>query len=62
MDAKLQMTRLKELFPDIYARATKWTPNKDGSIKLELEKHKFVIFTCSDERMWRLESVRMHEK
>ena len=37
--------RFKEVFPEWGNRIVKWTPNKDGCIRVELEGKKFFIFT-----------------
>lgn len=59
---KTALDRFKEVFPEWSQQIVKWTPNKDGCIKIELEGKRFFIFTYVDERTWKLETVRMNVK
>ena len=54
--------RFKQVFPEWGEKIVKWTPNKDGCIRIELEGKRFFIFTYIDDRTWKLETVRMHSK
>jgi hypothetical protein len=51
------MTFIK-VFPQWTDEVVTWTPNKDGSIRVELTGKRFFIFSYWDERTWRLETVR----
>lgn len=54
--------RFKQVFPYWAADIVKWTPNKDGSMRIELTEKRFLIFTYVDDPTWKLETVRMHKK
>lgn len=56
------VNRFCVIFPNWAESIEKWTPNKDGSVKIELLGHRFFIFTYKDDRTWRLETVRMHKE
>ena len=56
------LNRFKQVFPMWADEVTMWTPNKNGSVKLELTGKRFFIFTYADDRTWRLETIRMYKK
>lgn len=55
------VNRFCAIFPMWANHIVKWTPNKDGSVKIELTGKQFFIFTYADDHTWRLETVRMHK-
>lgn len=57
-----ELEHFKATFPMWKDRIVGWTPNKDGSIKVELSEKIFYVFTYSDDHTWRLETVRMYKK
>ena len=59
---KSAVDRFAQVFPEWGKQIVKWTPNKDGCVRIELEDKRFFIFTYMDERTWKLETVRMHSK
>ena len=48
----------KKIFPCWENSITKWAPQKDGSVRIELSGQVFFIVSVIDERTWRLETVR----
>lgn len=54
--------KFKSAFPSWANDIVKWTPEKNGCIKVELTGKRFYVFTYVDERTWRLETVRMSKK
>lgn len=57
-----EIDKFIQVFPFWEPHIVKWTPHKDGTLKVELTDKRFFIFTYWDERTWRLETVRSYEK
>lgn len=62
MGKELALIRFKTLFPNYSESIVKWTPEKDGSIRIELTEKRFFVFHYIDDRTWKLESLRYHLK
>lgn len=56
------LARFKGIFPQFAGDIAKWTPNKDGSIRVELSGKRFFIFHYLDDRTWCLMSQRYKTK
>lgn len=56
------LKRFQELFPMWKDDIVKWTPNKDGTVKIELSGKRFLIFSYWGDRSWRLETVRSYQR
>ena len=56
------LARFKCIFPQFAGDIVKWTPNKDGSIRVELTGKRFFIFHYVDDRTWCLMSQRYKTK
>lgn len=54
--------RFKAVFPYWANEIVKWTPERNGCVKVELTGKRFFIFTYVDERTWRVETIRMSKK
>lgn len=54
--------KFKAVFPAWAQEIVKWTPEKSGSVKVELTGKRFFIFTYVDDLVWRLETIRMNKK
>ena len=54
--------KFKSVFPQWAEEIVKWTPEKNGCIKVELTGKRFFIFTYVDDLTWRMETVRMNKK
>ena len=57
-----EIDKFIQVFPQWEPQIVKWTPHKDGTLKVELTDKRFFIFTYWDDRTWRLETVRSYEK
>lgn len=60
--AASDILKFKSVFPQLGEEIVKWTPDKNGCIKVELTGKRFFIFTYVDDLTWRLETVRMSKK
>lgn len=60
--ATSDILKFKSVFPQWAEEIVKWTPDKNGCIKVELTGKRFFIFTYADDLTWRLETVRMSKK
>ena len=52
--------KFKTCFPFWADKIVKWTPNKDTTVRVELEGKIFFVFTYIDERTWKLETMRSY--
>lgn len=60
--AQAALQKFQNLFSNYASDIVRWTPYKDGSLKIELTQKRFFVFLYLDERTWKLESLRYHLK
>lgn len=62
MAAKDILEKFKQSFPMWADSIVMYKQNRDGSLKIELTGKRFYIFTYTDDKTMRLETVRSYEK